>query len=75
MPGVPLCHYHQHGVRAVLAWCDNCNHNAQVDLDMLIEKLGPDHLVTEVGRHMKCSACGSGDITTRPAWPKMVKKG
>ena len=75
MPGVPLCHYHQHGVRAVLAWCNDCHHNAEIDLDLLIAKLGPDRPVTEVGKHMVCGDCGSTDVTTRPAWPKMVRSG
>ena len=53
----------------VLAWCNACGHNAVVPLRALIIKLGPRYPVPEVKRVVRCSACGSKDVETRPHWP------
>ena len=53
----------------VFCWCNRCGHNAEAATAMLISELGPDFAVPEIGNRMRCSACGSKDVATRPAWP------
>ncbi|MBT5263414.1 MAG: hypothetical protein HOL85_01170 [Rhodospirillaceae bacterium] len=53
----------------VFCWCNRCGHSAEAATQMLISQLGPDFPVPEVGARMRCSACGSKDVSTRPAWP------
>src|SRR4051794_27847773 len=52
------------GVRSMDATCEDCRHEATVNVDAL-----PDHLyVPDVALRMRCSACGSKRIITRPDW-------
>jgi hypothetical protein len=53
----------------VFCWCNRCGHHAEAATAMLIAQLGPEFPVPEIGARMRCSACGSKDIATRPAWP------
>lgn len=53
----------------VFCWCNRCGHSAEAATAMLVAQLGPDFPVPEVGTRMRCSACGSKDVATRPAWP------
>jgi len=53
----------------VFCWCNRCGHNAVIQTDDLIRKLGPALPVPEVGARMRCSVCESKDVATRPAWP------
>jgi DNA-directed RNA polymerase subunit RPC12/RpoP len=52
------------GVRVVIAACEACGHKADVNVDALPETT----FVPEVGRRLRCSACGGKRINTRPAW-------
>lgn len=72
MAGVPLSHYRQHRVTAVFAWCYSCHRGDEVDLELLIDRLGPDYPVTDVGRSLICSRCGAKTIQTQPAWPHAI---
>ena len=53
----------------VFCWCNRCGHNAAIDPTTLITTLGPLYPVPEIGHHMRCSACQTRDIATRPHWP------
>lgn len=53
----------------VFCWCNRCGHNAEAATAMLIAQLGPHFPVPEIGGQMRCSACNSKDVSTRPAWP------
>lgn len=57
------------GKVGVFCWCNRCGHHAEAATAMLISQLGPDFPVPEIGARMRCSACGSKDVATRPAWP------
>jgi hypothetical protein len=60
---MPLSNMRQHGVRCVEATCEGCKHEA-INVDSL-----PDDLyVPDVALRLRCSACGSKKITTRPDW-------
>ena len=52
----------------VLCWCNRCGHTAQTATAVLIAQLGPDFAIPEIGTRMRCGACGSKDVATRPAW-------
>ena len=52
------------GVRAVIATCEACNHQADVSVDALPETVYVPH----VARRLRCSQCGGKAINTRPAW-------
>jgi hypothetical protein len=62
-PPMSLANMRQNGVRFVVATCA-CRHKADVNVDALHETT----FVPEVGRRLKCSACGGKKIDTRPAW-------
>ena len=53
----------------VFCWCNRCNHNAEVSTLLLIDKLGRQFPVPEIGSMMRCSVCNARDVATRPAWP------
>ncbi len=53
----------------VFCWCNRCGHHAEAATAMLVSQLGPDFPIPEIGARMRCSACGSKDVATRPAWP------
>ena len=75
MPGAPLSHLRQHEVTAIFAWCYACSRGEELDLDMLIERLGPDLPVPDVAKHLRCSRCGGKTVQTRPAWPRRMPEG
>ncbi len=43
---------------------EGCRHYAQIDLAMLVKKLGRDHstLRKDLCPHLRCSKCGSKDV-------------
>jgi len=45
-------------------YCNACGHER--DLDPSTIPLPPTHAVPDVGKRMKCSACGGREITTAP---------
>lgn len=58
------------------AWCVNCHHSAQLDLQALGERLGFDHgtLHHEITPKLVCSQCGERDrlqirIVAGAKWP------
>lgn len=53
----------------VFCWCNRCFHNAVLESAALLPELGPDFPVPELGARLRCSACQSKDIATRPDWP------
>jgi hypothetical protein len=54
----------EHGVRSVEATYEDCKHEARVNVDAI-----PDGVpVPDVALRLRCSACGSKNITTRPDW-------
>jgi hypothetical protein len=54
----------EHGVRAVDATCEQCHHEAVVNVDSLLD----DVYVPDVALKLRCSACGSKKIAVRPDW-------
>ena len=61
------------GVRAVIATCLNreCGHKADVVVDQIADAV----FVSDVGRRMRCSACGERKIESRPAWHTVKRPG
>ena len=57
----------------VFCWCNRCGHNAEASTQMLVSQLGPSFPVPEIGARMRCSACGSKDVATRPSWPSRAQ--
>jgi hypothetical protein len=56
----------EHGVRSVLAICQeaNCGHSGSLNVDHL-----PDSFpVPDVSLRLRCSTCGSRNVKTQPAW-------
>lgn len=51
------------GVRAIIVWCEACGHHADVNVD----DIPGDVLVPQLARGYRCSACGSRQVSTRPA--------
>ena len=59
-----LANMREHGVRSVDATCEDCKHEAVVNVDSL-----PDEFpAPDVALRLRCSACGSKRIVTRPNW-------
>ncbi len=68
---MPLSNMREHGVRSVDATCQDCKHEATVNVDGL-----PDELpVPDVALRLRCSACGSKRIVTRPNWREHLRYG
>jgi hypothetical protein len=63
-PRMTLANMRRNGVRAVIAICDACGHEADVDVDAVAETV----TVPDVGRRLRCSRCEGKRINTRPAW-------
>jgi hypothetical protein len=59
-----LANMRQSGVRSVEAICEACWHEAVVNCDAL----PADMPVPDVALRLKCSACGSKQVVTRPNW-------
>jgi hypothetical protein len=63
-PPMDLANMRENGVRSLLAWCLDCGHEATVNVDHL-----PGHLpVPTFANRMKCTGCGSRNVSVRPAW-------
>ena len=65
-PGPPmtLANMRENGVRAVIATCEACAHEADINVDALPESL----YVPEAGLRLRCSRCGGKRVLARPAW-------
>ena len=66
IPPMTLGNMREHGVRTVVAHCQqpNCSHSASIDVDAL-----PDRFpVPDVALRLRCSRCGSRNVKTQPAW-------
>ena len=61
---MPLANMRVHGIRSLEATCEDCKHEATVNVD----SLPGDLFVPDVALRLRCSACGSKKITTRPDW-------
>ena len=47
------------------ASCNACHEVRRVDLHKLLERFGPDFLVKDINKHLRCSKCGRrGDPVT-----------
>ena len=54
----------------IFCWCNKCSHNNIIKTAHLIEKLGENYSVPEIGRNLRCRKCNNKqDISTRPNWP------
>lgn len=58
------------GNLGVFCWCNRCGHNAVMAAEALIRRMGAEVPVPEIGSRMRCSACDSKNVATRPAWPQ-----
>ena len=67
-PAMRLGSLSEQGI-GIFCWCNRCGHNQVMALEALLERLGPDMPVPEIGARMRCSRCQSRDIATRPDWP------
>jgi hypothetical protein len=65
-PGPPMtqANMRRNGVRTVIASCEACGHEADVNVNALPEKI----IVPETGRRLRCTHCGGKEVDTRPAW-------
>lgn len=52
----------------VFAYCNICHRNRVMSSADLVARLTPALPVPAIGRRLKCSACGSKDVYTRPHW-------
>jgi hypothetical protein len=52
--------------RAILCWCNRCNHHARLDGRQLALSLGPGFPIPEIGSRLRCSNCGAKDVATSP---------
>jgi hypothetical protein len=67
---MPLSHMRLQGTRSVDATCVSCKHDSKVNVDAL-----PDDLpVPDVALRLRCSACGSKRILTRPNWREQPQR-
>ena len=54
----------------IFCWCNRCNHNNVIKTTQIIERLGANYPVPEIGRNLRCGKCNNThDISTRPNWP------
>ncbi len=54
----------------VFCWCNRCDHNNIIESAQIIERLGGNYPVPEIGRNLRCRKCNNmRDISTRPNWP------
>jgi hypothetical protein len=59
------------------AYCQNCMHSSEVDLERLAARLGPDYDYVEgkLAQRMKCSECGAGAVSITIAPPTKLVPG
>ena len=48
------------------AWCSHCGRYRVMEPGPIARRLKRDAMVGEVSRQLKCSACGSREVETRP---------
>lgn len=54
----------------IFCWCNKCSHNNVIRTEEIIERLGANYPVPDVGRNLRCRKCNNtNDISTRPNWP------
>ena len=54
----------------IFCWCNRCNHNNVIKTTQIIERLGANYPVPEIGHNLRCGKCNNiHDISTRPNWP------
>lgn len=70
-PPMTLGNMRSLGVRAVAATCRACGRAADVVVDQLDRAI----FVPDVGRRLRCSACGGRRVETRPAWHTLKRAG
>jgi hypothetical protein len=58
------------GLGELLAWCQNCHHNAVMPVDPVLARYGPTTPFPEVKGRFRCSACGSRQVDVRPNWSR-----
>ena len=66
IPPMTIGNMRAHGIRSLDAICEEtlCGHSAQVD----VRALPDDVAVPDVARRLRCSRCGSKEVSTRPNW-------
>jgi hypothetical protein len=58
----------------LLAICDECAHTAELDVDDLIDTLGPDHPVPAIKKRLRCTRCGSNSCAVQLALPEWLRQ-
>jgi hypothetical protein len=66
-PPMDLNNMRANGVRSLAVDCLKCHHRATVKVD---DQPG-DLYVPSFKNRMRCSKCGSRDVTVMPAWGKL----
>ena len=56
----------------LLAIYDECAHTVELDVDGLIDTLGPDHPVPAIKKRLRCTRCGSNSCTVQPVLPEWL---
>jgi Zn finger protein HypA/HybF involved in hydrogenase expression len=54
----------------LIAWCQNCHHNAVLPVAPVLSRYGPTTAFPEVKGRFRCSACGSRRVDVRPNWSR-----
>lgn len=60
--------------------CHQCGHKARIDLQKLIERLGPQYRIGEIRSRLRCSKCGAGEQIILVLWrgttstPRMLEE-
>ena len=54
----------------LVAWCQNCHHNAVMPVDPVLARYGPTTPFPELKGGFRCSACGSRQVVVRPNWSR-----
>ena len=65
-----LANMRENGVRSITAVREACQHEAVVNCDAMPADLP----VPDVALQLRCSACASNEITTRPDWLERPRK-
>ena len=58
----------------LLAICDECAHTVELDVDGLIDTLGPDDPVPAIRKRLRCTRCGSDSCAVQLALPEWMSK-